>query len=203
VLIEAAREMFVELGYHGASLRQIAIRANTTKAMLYHHFPSKAELFKESVFRPFAEFVAEFVAGWEATPVEKLSTPELVAGFTRALYEFTATHRGLMLALIAADAHGDDELADVKSSFRQTIANVVAQLKADRSARGWSEIDLDVVAPATMAMIISSALLEDWLFPIGPERPGKERFLRELAAYETRGVTVTGSPRRRTRSSAK
>src|SRR5262249_44529594 len=38
-LVAAARDVFVERGYHGASLRQIAIRANATQADLYRHFP--------------------------------------------------------------------------------------------------------------------------------------------------------------------
>jgi hypothetical protein len=42
------------------------------------------------------------VTGWRATAVEDRSTEDLVRDFTRELYEFTATHRGLMLALITA-----------------------------------------------------------------------------------------------------
>jgi AcrR family transcriptional regulator len=107
-LIEAARDVFVERGYHGASLRQIAIRANATQADLYRHFPSKAKLFEESVFRPFAEFLDQLISGWRAGSLDEISNEELIGGFTQDMYEFTRTHRGLMMALIAADAHGDE-----------------------------------------------------------------------------------------------
>jgi AcrR family transcriptional regulator len=189
VLIEAARDAFVELGYHGASLRHIAARANTTQAMLYRHFPTKAKLFEESVFNPFAEFVGELVGRSRADVLQELGTADVIARFTRELYEFTATHRGLMLALIAADAHGDEDLIEVRSAFRRTIEQVLDEVKAAAQTRGWSDIDFDVAAPVSMATIISSALLDDWLFPPGPHHPGTERILGELARYEVRAIT--------------
>lgn len=41
----AATELFVERGYHGASMREIAERLDLSKAALYHHFHDKPELF--------------------------------------------------------------------------------------------------------------------------------------------------------------
>jgi len=188
-VVAAAREAFIRLGYHGASLRQISLQAGTTMAMLYRYFPTKAELFEASVLRPFEEFVDELVKDWRNASLSTLSTPELIAGFTRQLYDFTATHRGLMLALIAADAFDDDSLGNVRSSFTQTIDNVVAQVMAEREARGWNDIDAEVATPATMAMIISTALLDDWLFDRGTRKPSRDRILTELTRYEVRAIT--------------
>jgi AcrR family transcriptional regulator len=188
-LIEAARDVFVERGYHGASLRQIAIRANATQADLYRHFPSKAKLFEESVFRPFAEFLEQLISGWRAGSLDELSNADLIGGFTRDMYEFTRTHRGLMLALISADAHGDEELGDVRSAFRDAVAQVIAQTRADEASRGWSDIDQEVTVPITLAMMISTALLDGWFFPPGADHPGKQRVLDELTRYEVRAIT--------------
>ncbi len=47
-LIQAAREAFMEEGYR-ASVDGIAARAGVAKQTLYNHFPSKDELFSESV----------------------------------------------------------------------------------------------------------------------------------------------------------
>jgi AcrR family transcriptional regulator len=47
-LIQAAREAFMEEGYR-ASVEGIAARAGVAKQTLYNHFPSKDELFSESV----------------------------------------------------------------------------------------------------------------------------------------------------------
>lgn len=190
-LIDAAREAFIELGYHGASLRQITMRANTTQAMLYRYFPTKAALFEHSVLHPFEEFVARLVQDWQQASTSTLSTSALIAVFTEQLYDFTVTHRGLMLTLIAADAFDDDSLGDVKASFTHTINNVVAQVLAERKARGWDDIDAEVAAPATMAMIIATALLGGWLFDGPTGRPSRERILTELSRYEIRAITGT------------
>ena len=44
LIVEAAREVFAEQGYMGASMEEIARRAGITKATLYDHFSSKQAL---------------------------------------------------------------------------------------------------------------------------------------------------------------
>ena len=48
-LLDAAREVFVEHGYEGATMRAIAARANVDAAMVNHWFGSKKGLFAEAV----------------------------------------------------------------------------------------------------------------------------------------------------------
>ena len=193
LLVGAAREAFVDAGYQGASLRQIALKAGTTQAVLYRYFPSKSQLFEEAVLRPFEDFVAHLVDDWRKTSVSVLSTADLIAGFTRSLYDFTVRHRGLIMALLAADAHSEDPMTETKTSFAQTIHAVVGRALDDAANRGWADIDVEVAAPATMAMIISTALLDDWLFP-HTERPNRERILNEMIRYEIRAITGEMQP---------
>ncbi|MCC4596672.1 TetR/AcrR family transcriptional regulator [Xanthomonas campestris pv. phormiicola] len=44
-IVEAAAEVFLEAGFEGASMTQIATRAGSSKRTLYGYFPSKEELF--------------------------------------------------------------------------------------------------------------------------------------------------------------
>ncbi|MBB4125584.1 AcrR family transcriptional regulator [Xanthomonas translucens] len=44
-IVEAAAAVFLEAGFEGASMTQIATRAGTSKRTLYGYFPSKEELF--------------------------------------------------------------------------------------------------------------------------------------------------------------
>src|SRR5689334_2910544 len=44
-ILQAAEQVFVEQGYVGASIREIARRAEVSSALLYWFFPSKAKLF--------------------------------------------------------------------------------------------------------------------------------------------------------------
>ena len=44
-LLEAARSVFVERGYHAAGMDEIADRAGVSKPVLYQHVPGKFELY--------------------------------------------------------------------------------------------------------------------------------------------------------------
>ena len=69
VLLEAAREVFVELGYDAATVRDIVARTNLAPGTFYNYFPDKrsvltaliaevgAEDFVQSGFRAFFEFI--------------------------------------------------------------------------------------------------------------------------------------------------
>ena len=46
-LLHAARELFLERGYHKTSLRAVCAAAGVTTGALYHHFAGKDELFVE------------------------------------------------------------------------------------------------------------------------------------------------------------
>jgi AcrR family transcriptional regulator len=48
-LLAIAREAFAELGYAGASMGEIASRTGIRKSSLFHHFPTKDELYRESI----------------------------------------------------------------------------------------------------------------------------------------------------------
>ena len=50
-LVEAAAELFAELGYEGASIQSIAAAADLTSGTIYRHFDSKAALLLEVVRR--------------------------------------------------------------------------------------------------------------------------------------------------------
>lgn len=43
-ILDAAIAVMAEHGYHGTSVREIAVRAGVSPAALYHHFPSKQQV---------------------------------------------------------------------------------------------------------------------------------------------------------------
>lgn len=48
LILEAALAEFARHGYGGASMASVATRAGVTKSLIYHYFPSKADLFRET-----------------------------------------------------------------------------------------------------------------------------------------------------------
>src|ERR1700722_6824554 len=48
-ILRAARQIFTERGYAGATLQDIAVRADLTRPAVNHYFPNKRELFRAVV----------------------------------------------------------------------------------------------------------------------------------------------------------
>ncbi|HPP54397.1 MAG TPA: helix-turn-helix domain-containing protein, partial [Thermoguttaceae bacterium] len=45
-IIQAARKVFVEKGFHGTTSKQLAEAAGVSEALLFKHFPSKEALYR-------------------------------------------------------------------------------------------------------------------------------------------------------------
>jgi AcrR family transcriptional regulator len=75
LLLDAAREVFGEAGYAGATLEAIAVRAGFSKGVVYSQFASKADLFLALLEQRIAERADEneaLVA--EQAPVDAIAT---------------------------------------------------------------------------------------------------------------------------------
>lgn len=73
-LIDAAARVFVERGYHGATVREIAQLAGYTSPVLYYHFAGKEELYEEVIRAAFDQFESLVSEGLEreSDPVARL-----------------------------------------------------------------------------------------------------------------------------------
>ena len=92
-LINAAIEVFLEKGYGGARVSDIARRAGYTAGALYVHFPSRSALLGEAIMREGNRFINEIL-----NPLE-----DAVAGdgsLSRVLAEFSTTSTGSFDTLI-------------------------------------------------------------------------------------------------------
>ena len=75
-LRQAALELFVERGYHGTSMRDIAARAGTSVSHLYYYCPSKAGVLKEMILSIVDDLLHGLAQALEDAgdgPVEQLS----------------------------------------------------------------------------------------------------------------------------------
>jgi AcrR family transcriptional regulator len=64
-ILQVASELFIQQGYEGTSLREIADRLGITKAALYYHFRSKDEILRE-LLEPFDTLLDELLQRLEA-----------------------------------------------------------------------------------------------------------------------------------------
>jgi AcrR family transcriptional regulator len=105
----AALELFIARGFAQTSLREIADQLGVTKAALYYHFSSKAELIR-SIVQPLIDDTDRFIA--EAAASAR-GPRELLESF----FDLLVPHKPLFMALLrdaSAFAYVDIEAASVR-----------------------------------------------------------------------------------------
>jgi AcrR family transcriptional regulator len=72
-ILQAAHDLFVQQGYHGTSMRQIAAKAGVALGGLYNHFASKEEVFQAVFFtyHPYHE-VLPLIAESQGTNLDEV-----------------------------------------------------------------------------------------------------------------------------------
>lgn len=89
MILDAARDVFLEGGLNGARLRDIADRVGITEAYLYRHFASKTDLYEAAVHEPVHEAIEAFTARLEGLVGSKPMTGvELVRRINEIMLEF-------------------------------------------------------------------------------------------------------------------
>jgi len=61
-MLRVALSLFLEQGYHGASMRDIAQRAGVSVSAAYHYFPSKADMLRTIMVRVTEDLIADLEA---------------------------------------------------------------------------------------------------------------------------------------------
>ncbi|NIH87909.1 TetR family transcriptional regulator [Amycolatopsis granulosa] len=127
-LLEAAREVFGESGYEGATVRAIAARASVDAAMVNHWFGGKEALFAQAVLKlPFdpVQLLSDLMDG----PVEELGD-RIVRRFLTA---WDSTEGGAFPALVRSIAGHEQAALSLKDFLiRHVLENVVRHVSPDR-----------------------------------------------------------------------
>ena len=178
LLIDAAREVFNEQGYSGATTREIADRADVSETLMFRYFGNKAGVFREALVLPFVEFVETFV---ETHREAGIGDPEeLTRQFVGALYDLFRNHRAVAAMLFAADVHVESELAatGVLDEVRDQVDKLVALGTAEGKARGTEVQHQALATRTTIAMVAGMATFGSWFF--GKRRPSRNAIVDEI-----------------------
>jgi AcrR family transcriptional regulator/DNA-binding XRE family transcriptional regulator len=163
--LAGALEAFVELGYHGASIRDIAQRAGLSVPGLYHHWPTKQHLLVALLDLTMEDLLerARAARAEGDGPVERFA--RLVECL--ALYH---THRR-ELGFIGAS-----EMRSLDSSDRARIAAArhdVQRMVDDEVVEGCRRALMTTPLPreAARAVVTMCTALPQWWSPTGPSTP--------------------------------
>lgn len=89
-LLEVALRAFAELGFEGASTREICSRAGVNQGLIPYYFGTKQALWQESVDRAFAELGLQLAAA--AQEAEEFGDRDHLSRLIRLFVRFVARH---------------------------------------------------------------------------------------------------------------
>lgn len=140
-MLDAAGAVFVDQGFHAASMDKIAARADISKPMLYAYFGSKEDLYCAYIERS----GARLVAAMDAVVDRRLSVEHQLWESTLAFLSFVEKHRigwaVLYRELAARGGPFAKTVAEVRLSItRRTAALIRVNLGARRDARAAADV---------------------------------------------------------------
>jgi AcrR family transcriptional regulator len=149
-LRQAALERFVELGIHGAGIREIARHAGCSEAALYRHWTSKEELVRSL----FVEHLAEVVTALDDAIASDRTLPGQVAAACRACYRLY-DEQPLVFRFVLLVQH---ELAHLLPPGLRMPQDVVADLVRAAIARGEARGDPVLLSAALVGVFLQTAV---------------------------------------------
>jgi AcrR family transcriptional regulator len=189
-LIAIARSVFAERGFDGASIEEIAARAEVSKPVVYEHFGGKEGLYAVVVDR-------------EVRSLLTMMQESLTAGEPRVLLEQAAL---ALLDYIEQSSDGfrilvrDSPIGSESGSFVSIIGDVASRvehiLAAEFSARGFDAAAAPMYAQMLVGMVGTTG--QWWL---DARKPSKEDVAAHLVNLAWHGLAgLQKQPRLRSRT---
>jgi AcrR family transcriptional regulator len=164
-LLAAALDLFVEKGYAGTRLDDVAARAGVSKGTLYLYFVNKEELFKAVVRESVVPLITE--AAGQAQSYAGSSADLLRGLITSWWSDYGNTQAGGITKLVTAESSNFPEIA---TFFLAEVIEPWHRLLGTAVARGIASGEFRAVDVPTFVQMLSAPLvmLSMWKFSFGP-----------------------------------
>lgn len=160
-ILALATTAFAEIGYPSASMAQLAQACGTSKARLYHYFPSKASLLAESLDR----YVRRLLEVVEGVRAGGLAPRDELAAVVRALLveyrDSRERHVALLNDVKFLPPEQREPILARQRAIVAAVAGTIERVAPGRFAPGER-------IPATMALLGMLNFTFAWLRPDGP-----------------------------------
>jgi AcrR family transcriptional regulator len=179
-LLDVARDVFAEGGFHATSMDDVAVRAGVTKPVLYQHFPSKRALYIELLH----DTGSQLLHALEQATLRAPSGRERVEEGFAAYFRFVVSNRSAFRLLFGASMRNDPEFARIGEATISAAVEAISPL-------------IDIPASAEQRMVLANALvgMAESVSRRAVHDPDAEddaerlaRWVAELAWFGLRGV---------------
>src|SRR6188508_1629097 len=123
-LLDVALEVFGEQGFHPASMNDVAEAAGVTKPVLYQHFRSKRDLYRE-VLTEVGDQLLDAIT--KATTAAQSPHEQVVLGFI-AYFRWDEANEAAFRVLFGGGTRRDEEFAAQVAEVEGAIAEAIATL---------------------------------------------------------------------------
>jgi AcrR family transcriptional regulator len=185
-ILAAARRVFLERGYYGATLEQIAEEAGFTKGAVYSRFEGKADLFLALLEDRIAERARENIEVTEGVPADRVFTT-LFENFIRV--NLTEPEWPLLVIEFRVHAGRDEELNRRYAALHERTIDALADLLASLYERTGDEMLMPPRQMGELVMAMGSGIQLERA--ASPDALGGEliaELLTELLVQRTSGV---------------
>lgn len=178
-VLDAAREVFVALGYHAAGMDDIAEQAGVSKPVLYQHFPSKLDLYLDLLDAGIAQMLVQSDAAVRSTADNK----QRVKATMQAYFAFVDDSRGAFRLVFESDLTNEPAVRDRVDRANLEMARKIAAVIAEDT--GLSEAQALLLGSGLQGMAQVAA--RQWLQQEAGRLP-REEAAELIAALAWRGI---------------
>lgn len=165
-ILLAAGEEFRRCGYAGATTAAIARLADVTEAQLFRYFASKADLFRETIFKPLDQQLSNFVETHMLDEGAE-SVRENSALYIDELQRFISENSEMLTSLVVAQAYdagsaqGVSAIGSLDEYFARGASVMNQRLKGDY------KVAPKLMVRVSFAAVLACVMFKDWIFPPG------------------------------------
>ncbi|MHB9146648.1 MAG: TetR family transcriptional regulator [Symbiobacteriia bacterium] len=180
-ILDAARQVFAERGYHGSTMRDIAAAAGVATGTLYLYFPSKEALY-EALLVKLTTLVLEAIVQARGGQPDVIS--KLEASISAAVTVFAANADLARIVLVQA-AGADPSFEERLTRVHRTLASFVREdLEEAIGAGRLPSLDTEVAAMAWVGTFYE--VIMSWLRDGRPDP--LESSIATLVSYNLRAI---------------
>ena len=183
-ILEAAKAVFADSGYHGASIHAIIERAQIARGTFYLYFESKAAVFDSILDHAMTDLrgrLHRIEVGDPAAPPPQVALRDQVV----SVFEYIVGDRPLAMLLLSAGHTPDAEAAERLDQFFAEVRDLLRRAFESGMEIGLvRKVDTELAAAAMLGMI--RGVVEQLVTQ--PKAPPVEHVVDEILIIALRGV---------------
>lgn len=166
-------------------------------SVLFRHFPTKSDLFREAIVQPFIDSLAAFSRTWEESFADPLDEEQVMRHIVTELYDSLNGHEDAVGALTRADDSLDAEtVAQIAALFDECFERMRDMGRREAARRGWfSGEEMELTSRLLVAMVTACVSHRRWFLPRGRDRLSRERIIDHITNLMLYGLRLAPDER--------